>query len=126
MISRTMTDETAAEPDLTRALRQEFRSHLETFYSHLKLAPPYESVEKAIRVLTTAVHGLSNAQQARLAQDPELKWKQFRQAFETSGLARKHRGIIAELARTRERLGLPPEYDHFLSLFTSSPPSPRS
>ena len=119
MISRTMTHQTAAQPDLTRALREEFRSHLETFYSQLKLAPPYESVEKAIRALTTAVHALSNAQQARLAQDPALKWMQFRQAFQTSGLAKKHRGIIAGLARTRERLDLPPEYDHFLNLFRS-------
>jgi hypothetical protein len=118
-----MTHHTAAQADLTRALREEFRSHLVTFYSQLKLAPPYESVEKAIRALTTAVHGLSNAQQARLAQDPALKWDQFRQAFETSGLAKKHRGIIAGLAQTREQLGLPPEYDHFLNLFTSTPSS---
>jgi hypothetical protein len=120
-----MTHQPTAQPDLTRALREEFRLHLETFYSQLKLAPPYESVEKAIRALTTAVHGLSNAQQARLAQDPALKWNQFRQAFETSGLAKKHRGIIAGLAGTREPLGLPPEYDHFLSLFTSTSSSPR-
>lgn len=125
MMPRTMTRQTAAQPALTQALREEFRSHLETFYSQLKLAPPYESVEKAIRTLTTAVHGLSNAQQARLAQDPALKWKQFRLAFEASGLAKKHRGIITGLARTRERVGLPPEYDHFLSLFTSSSSSPR-
>lgn len=103
------------------ALREEFRSHLETFYSRLKLAPPYESVEKAIRSLTTAVHSLPVAQQARLPQKPELKWEQFRRAFETSGLAKKHRGIIAGLAQNRHALGLPSEYDHFLDLFTSSP-----
>ena len=31
------------------SLKDEFRHHLETFYAQLKLAPPYESVEKAIR-----------------------------------------------------------------------------
>lgn len=103
-------------------LREEFRGHLETFYSRLKLAPPYESVEKALRALTTAVHNLSGAEQLRLAEDAAWKWDHFRRAFETSGLAKKHRGIIVGLARHRERLDLPPEYDHFLTLFTSATP----
>jgi hypothetical protein len=114
-----MTHETSSPSDLTLALREEFRSHLEAFYARLKLAPPYESVEKAIRALTTAVHSLSDAQRARLAQEPGLKWDQFRRAFEASGLAKKHRGIIAGLAQNKERLGLPSEYDQFLDLFTS-------
>ena len=120
MIDRAMTQPTGLPSELTQALREEFRSHLELFYSRLKLAPPYESVEKAIRALTSAVHGMPNTQQARLAQDPRLKWEQFRQAFETSGLAKKHRGIIAGLARRKESLDLAAEYDHFLTLFTSS------
>jgi hypothetical protein len=40
-------------------------------------------------------------------------------AFHTSGLAKKHRGIIAGLARNRSALDLPAEYDHFLNLFTT-------
>ena len=88
---------TAAQSDLVLTLREEFRSHLETFYSRLKLAPPYESVEKAIRSLTTAVHGLPNAQRARLAQDPG-EWDQFRQAFETSD---SPRNIAASLQAWR-------------------------
>ncbi|HKY72364.1 MAG TPA: hypothetical protein VJL88_10640 [Nitrospira sp.] len=114
-----MTHPPGGEPDIVQALREEFRSHLETFYSHLKLAPPYESVEKAIRALTTAVHSLPKTEQARLAHESDIKWAQFRRAFETSGLARKHRGIIAGLARDRQKLDLPPEYDRFLTLFTS-------
>src|SRR5262245_39655624 len=118
IIHRVMTHPTAAQSDFLPALREEFRSHLEAFYSRLKLAPPYESVEKAIRSLTTAVHGLSDIERARLSQEPKLKWDQFRQAFERSGLAKKHRGIIASLARNRKGLELPPEYDHFLDLFS--------
>ena len=114
----------AGQSPVTLALREEFPTHLETFYSRLKLAPPYESVEKAIRSLTTAVHSLPDAEQARLAQQPMLKWEQFRRAFETSGLARKHRGIIAGLAQNRQALGLPSEYDHFLDLFGSGPTTP--
>lgn len=109
-----------SQPDVTQALREEFRSHLETFYAQLKLAPPYESVEKAVRALTTTVHALPTAEQARIAADAALKWERFRQAFESSGLSKKHRGIIAGLARNRKNLNLPLEYDRFLSLFTSS------
>ena len=112
----------SAPSDVTKALREEFRSHLEIFYGRLKLAPPYESVEKAVRALTTAVHGLPNAQQARLAHDTEMRWEEFRRAFEASGLAKKHRGIIAGLARNRSGLDLPEEYDRFLTLFTSTAP----
>lgn len=112
-------DPASSQPDVTQALREEFRSHLETFYAQLKLAPPYESVEKAVRALTTTVHGLPGAEQARIAEDSALKWERFRQAFETSGLSRKHRGIIAGLAQNRAGLNLSAEYDRFLSLFTS-------
>jgi hypothetical protein len=105
--------------DYTSALREEFRHHLETFYAQLKLAPPYESVEKAIRSLTTSVHSLPPAERASLATDVTARWQYFRQAFESSGLSKKHRGIIAGLARNRSSLNLPAEYDQFLSLYLS-------
>ena len=114
-----MSDMTPAPSDPIHELREEFRAHLETFYAQLKLAPPYESVEKAIRTLTSAVHALPKAEQSRLAVDSAFRWEQFRRAFETSGLSKKHRGIIAGLARNRTSLNLPADYDHFLSLFTS-------
>lgn len=103
--------------DPIHELREEFRTHLETFYAVLKLAPPYESVEKAIRALTTALQALPRPEQSRIAADSVLRWEQFRQAFESSGLNKKHRGIIAGLARNRASLNLPSEYDQFLSLF---------
>ena len=105
--------------DPIHELREEFRTHLETFYAQLKLAPPYESVEKAIRNLTTAVHALPKPEQSRLAADATLRWEHCRRAFEASGLSKKHRGIIAGLARNRAGLNLPGEYDRFLDLFTS-------
>lgn len=112
-----MMSEPATPTDYTLTLREEFRHHLETFYAQLKLAPPYESVEKAIRVLTTALHSLPPAERANLATDAAAKWQQFRQAFESSGLSKKHRGIIAGLARNRSDLNLPAEYDQLLSLY---------
>jgi hypothetical protein len=103
--------------EVIQALREEFRSHLETFYAQLKLAPPYESVEKAIRALTTTLHAMPKDEQTKAAADQALKWTLFRQAFEDSGLSKKHRGIIAGLARNRADLKLPAQYDQFLNLF---------
>lgn len=114
-----MTSSTPSSADPTHLLREEYRRHLEIFYARLKLAPPYESVEKAIRVLTTALHALPKEEQRRIASDPALQWVQFRHAFDASGLVKKHRGIIAGLARNRAALDLPAEYDHLLSLFNA-------
>ncbi len=112
-----MPDAQSTVSDPSQILKEEFRRHLEIFYAHLKLAPPYESVEKAIRMLTTIVHALPKEEQVRIVSDPILQWQQFAQAFDASGLAKKHRGIIAGLARNRSALNLPSEYDHFLNLF---------
>jgi hypothetical protein len=114
-----MSEPSAPPTDQTLALREEFRHHLETFYAQLKLAPPYESVEKAIRSLTTSLHALPPVERARLTTDAAVRWQHFRQAFVSSGLDKKHRGIIAGLARNRSGLDLPAEYDQFLSLFIS-------
>ena len=114
-----MSEPSPPPTDHTLVLREEFRHHLETFYAQLKLAPPYESVEKAIRSLTTSVHALPPLERARLATDATARWQHFRQAFESSGLNMKHRGIIAGLARNRSDLNLPAEYDQFLSLYLS-------
>lgn len=114
-----MSKASPSPSDPTHELREEFRTHLETFYARLKLAPPYESVEKALRTLTTAVHALPKPEQSRIAADPDLRWDQFRRAFESSGLSKKHHGIIAGLARDRASLNLPSEYDAFLNLFLS-------
>ncbi|MEK6640512.1 MAG: hypothetical protein AABZ17_07550 [Nitrospirota bacterium] len=112
-----MSEPTVPTTDQVLALREEFRHHLELFYAQLKLAPPYESVEKAIRSLTTLIHALPPSERARLATDTTARWRYFRQAFESSGLSKKHRGIIAGLARNRSGLNLPAEYDQFLNLY---------
>jgi hypothetical protein len=107
------------QPDPIHTLKDEFRLHLNTFYSRLKLAPPYDTLEKALRALTTAVHALPKEEQLRIIADSAARWEQFARAFQTSGLAKKHRGIIAGLVRNRSALDLPAEYDHFLDLFTT-------
>lgn len=112
-----MSKSLPAEPDPIQALKDEFRQHLETFYARLKLAPPYESVEKAVRALTSDVHALPTEEQTRIMADPIARWEQFQLAFHKSGLAKKHRGIIAGLARNRASLELPADYDRFLDQF---------
>ena len=104
--------------DPIATLREEFRGHLQRFYANLKLAPPYDSVEKALQQLTASLKALPQTEQTRLVADPTLRWQRFAQAFAASGLSKKHRGIIAGLARNRSALDLPEEYDHFLRLFS--------
>ncbi len=112
-----MPEALPTQSDHFHALKDEFRRHLETFYAGLKLAPPYESVEKAVRTLTTLLHARPKEEQDRILSDPTRRWLIFRQAFDDSGLAKKHRGIIAGLVRNRSSLNLATEYDHFLDLF---------
>ncbi|MET0516482.1 MAG: hypothetical protein ABW047_14280 [Nitrospiraceae bacterium] len=100
-------------------LRDEFRRHLELFYSRLKLAPPYHSVEQALALLTTMLKIIPATELRQLAADPPLRWAYYRKAFVESGLSQKHRGIIAGLARNRRALELPEEFDTLLDLYLS-------
>ena len=102
------------------SLRNEFREHLDVFYSRLKLAAPYDSVEKALGALTTRLTTLPPEALQELTTDATRRWACFRQAFVESGLSSKHRGIIAGLARSGAALNLPPEYEHLLDLYRST------
>jgi len=106
-------------PDAIQVLRDDFRSRLDVFYGRLKLAPPYHSVEKAIVHLIVALKVLAPEERQRIAADPSRQWALYRQAFVESGLNQKHRGIIAELVRSRQTGDLTSEYDHFLDAFRS-------
>jgi hypothetical protein len=104
--------------DQIKALAEDFRRHLEVFYARLKLAPPYDSVEKAIKSLTTAVAEMSAEERMRIMADPILTWSQYRRAFVDSGLSLKHRGIILGLIRSHQTAELPTEYTAFLDAYT--------
>ncbi|MDE3018092.1 MAG: hypothetical protein KGO52_03195 [Nitrospirota bacterium] len=107
-----------ADDPQTRAIRDEFRGHLELFYATLKLAPPYHSVEKAIAHLTAALNAMAPTDRALVAAEPARRWVHYKTAFIESGLSQKHRGIIAGLARSG-RTGLPAEYQAFLDAYLS-------
>jgi hypothetical protein len=99
------------------AIGDEFREHLDVFYSRLKLAAPYDTVEKALGTLTASLNALSPEELQQLSTNTTERWRHFRQAFVESGLSLKHRGIITGLVRAAEPLDLPPEFDHLLSLY---------
>ncbi len=81
---------------------------------------PYDSVEKALANLATKLNAMSPEELENLSADATQRWTHFRQAFIDSGLSLKHRGIIAGLARSRQSLDLPPEFDHLLNLYSSA------
>ena len=115
---RTMT-KILGSTDPIKALAADFRRHLEIFYARLKLAPPYDSVEKAIKSLTTTVASMSFEERVRVLGDPTLTWVQYRQAFVDSGLSLKHRGIILGLIGSHQTSELPDEYGAFLEAYTT-------
>ena len=79
-------------------LRQEFRGHLEEFYNHLNLAPPYLSIEKAVQHFSNTLRTKPEEFRQELLQDVSKKWAVFQEIFLASGLQKKHRGIIEQLA----------------------------
>jgi hypothetical protein len=110
----------------SKALREDFRRHLEIFFARLKLAPPYDSVEKAIKTLGAILTAMPTEEQARVISNAELAWTYYRRAFIDSGLYLKHRGIIAGLIRTGQAADLPPEYAAFLESYVSTDRSTSS
>jgi len=104
--------------DPIKMLAEDFRRHLEIFYARLKLAPPYDSVEKAIKSLTMAVAAMPAEERMRIMADPALTWIQYGRAFVDSGLSLKHRGIILGLIRSHQTEELPVEHGAFLEAYT--------
>lgn len=109
--------------DPIQILRQEFRRQLETFYAHLNLAPPYHSIEKAVQHLANTLRTKSQPFQQTLLNDPQQQWALFEEIFQASGLSRKHRGIITQLAQTSPFSLSSDESLRFLKMFTKTPSS---
>jgi hypothetical protein len=104
--------------DPIHALRQEFRGHLEQFYAHLSLAPPYHSIEKALQNLSNTLRTKPEEYRQGLLQDATNKWALFQEIFSASGLQKKHRGIIQQLAMSPSYSVSSSESLRFLRNFT--------
>jgi len=107
--------------DSIHILRQEYRAHLERFYAFLGLAPPYHSIEKAVQHLSNTLRTKPETFLETLLEDPQKKWPLFEEIFQASGLSRKHRGIIIQLAQTHSFSSSGEESLRFLSAFTDIP-----
>jgi len=105
--------------DPIQSLRQEFRTQLESFYTHLNLAPPYHSIEKAIQYLANTLRTKPETFQQALLHDPQEKWVLFEKIFQASGLSRKHRGIITRLAKNASFAPANEESLRFLRVYTN-------
>ena len=92
-----------------QAIREEFRTHLENLYSHLHLAPPYHSVEKAIQLLSNTLKTKPPYFHRALETDAGFKWDFFREIYLGSGLDRKHRGIISNFMKSQSSPHMPDE-----------------
>lgn len=112
--------------DPIHVLRQEFRGHLEQFYAHLNLAPPYHSIEKAVQHLSNTLRTKSEEFREGLLQDAPQKWALFEEIFSASGLPKKHRGIIQHLALSSSYSVSSTESLRFLRNFADAPPKTTS
>ena len=100
-------------------LQRDFRYHLDQFYTFLNLAPPYHSVEKAIRYLTTELRAKKQKEQQQIAENESIKWDFYGQVFINSGLNKKHRGIIQSLAQSHQPSEISTDHWYFLKFFSS-------
>lgn len=103
-----------------KVLLNEFRAHLEEFYKNLKIAPPYNSMEKAITSLSILVSEKPDDQQQQIAEDLEMRCKFYHQAIVNSELHKKHRGIIASLAQSQNFENFPKVQQSLLQSFLNA------
>ena len=109
--------------DPIQKLRKEYRIHLQAFYAQLNLAPPYHSIEKAVQHLANTLRTKPEAFLQALIENPQEKWSLYEKIFKASGLSRKHRGIITQLALTTTLSSSHEEALKFLRVFTDAPSS---
>ncbi len=109
--------------DPVHQLREDYRTHLQTFYTQLNLAPPYHSIEKAVQHLANTLRTKPETFLQALIENPQEKWSLYEKIFKASGLSRKHRGIITQLALTTTLSSSNEEALRFLRVFTNSPSS---
>ncbi len=109
--------------DPVQQLREDYRTHLQTFYTQLNLAPPYHSIEKAVQHLANTLRTKPETFLQALMENPQEKWSLYEKIFEASGLSRKHRGIITQLALTPSLSSSNEESLRFLRVFTDAPSS---
>ncbi len=105
--------------DESQPLLNEFRLNLEAFYTALRLAPPYHSVENTLSHLSSLLKTKTAERRAQLLDNEALRRALYLQALTDSGLHKKHRGIIAKHARTNDLEAFPDSLRYLLEPFRS-------
>ncbi len=82
--------------------REDLRHQLEQFYAALHLAPPYDTVEKALQALGGTLQSMEPDERMHVLSDESRRWKAYLNAVRAAGLHLKHRGIILGLIRTNQ------------------------
>jgi hypothetical protein len=91
------------------------------------LAPPYHSIEKAVQHFSNTLRTRPEEFSQELLQDASKKWAIFQEIFLASGLQKKHRGIIEQLALAHyTALADAPESRRFLQNFSTNSQEPTS
>lgn len=86
-------------------IEDDFRDRIALFYRSLRVTPPYHTVEKAALALREALASLQDSALQGLQADDAARTLLYVRMIKESGLAQKHRGIIAGLlAQHPERL----------------------
>jgi len=109
-------------PSHVQILLTDFRHDLESFYQRLQLAPPYDTVEKALTCLSTLVQANTAEEQQQIADNKITKWKLYQRAIIDSGLYKKHRGIIVGLLRSQNATNIPEVQRYLQEPFMNTEP----
>jgi len=109
-------------PSHVQILLTDFRHDLESFYQRLQLAPPYDTVEKALTCLSTLVQEKTAEEQQQISDNKITKWKLYQKAIIDSGLYKKHRGIIVGLLRSQNATNIPEVQRYLQEPFMNTEP----
>jgi len=109
-------------PSHVQILLTDFRHDLESFYQRVQLAPPYDTVEKALTCLSTLVQAKTAEEQQHIADNKISKWTLYQKAIIDSGLYKKHRGIIASLLRSQNATDIPEVQRYLQEPFMNTEP----
>jgi len=88
---------TLSVAEVRSLLESTFRDRLGDFYRSLQVTPPYHSVEKAVLSLRDVLRDMNVQELRHLQGDEHALGVFYTGIIKDSGLAKKHRGIIARL-----------------------------
>ena len=68
-------------PPHVQTILTEFRHDLDAFYQRIHLAPPYDSVEKALSCLSNLIQTKTADEQQKLTENKTVQWELYQKAM---------------------------------------------